>query len=288
MNTYSPNEMTEAPNTEEYKKELHGLFYEIQHLKSSENYHRYLQFLCRFKSYSPFNVSLVYAQKPTTGYFATRSHWKWEFKREVKKDARPLVMLRPGGPVMFVYDITETVGDEKLVPEEITEPYKVSGTIDYNPLDNLAESVVNLRIIVRQSVDIIQSGGKVIRLSDKAYKEGPRFLITLNKRQSDEVNLLTLIHELAHIFCGHLDSLDDEKWPNRAGLNSESMEFEAESVGYLVCKRLGLNTNSDHYLAGYVKREEFIPEISVQSVIRAVEWIEKLIQGRAVRLFKEN
>ena len=280
--------MGDVQTNGELEEDLYGLFHEIRHLKNSSNYLQYLNFICRFKKYSAFNVSLVYAQKPNTKYFATKNHWEDEFDRRVKADARPLVMLRPGGPIMFVYDITDTVGEEKLVPEEIEEPFKVSGTVDPTIISGFKEHLVEYRIDSRELSEPMQHGGRVRRLSSNAYSEGRRFSITLNKRQSDKVNLQTLIHELSHIFCGHLRSLEDEKWPHRPSVSRESAEFEAESVGYLVCKRLGLLTSSDHYLAGYLEGQEQIPEISIQAVIRSVEWIEKLIKGHSIKLYKKK
>ncbi|MBK7442542.1 MAG: hypothetical protein IPI65_13570 [Bacteroidetes bacterium] len=41
---------------------------------------------------------------------------KWKkYRRTIKKNARPLLILMPFGPVEFVYDITDTEGDE--IPE---------------------------------------------------------------------------------------------------------------------------------------------------------------------------
>lgn len=36
-------------------------------------------------------------------------------------------------------------------------------------------------------------------------------------------------------------------WPDRRGLSSSASEFEAESVSYLVCNRLGIETPAEEY-----------------------------------------
>jgi hypothetical protein len=64
---------------------------------------------------------------------------------------------------------------------------------------------------------------------------------------------------LGHIHCGHLGSGEDHWWPDRRGLNRTGVEFEAESVSYIVCRRLGLETTSAQYLAGYVKENVELP-----------------------------
>jgi len=54
------------------------------------------------------------------------------------------------------------------------------------------------------------------------------------------------------------------------------VEFEAESVSYLVCKRFGLETASEEYLAGYVRSEMEVPSISLECVMKAAGLIEKM------------
>jgi hypothetical protein len=56
-------------------------------------------------------------------------------------------------------------------------------------------------------------------------------------------------------------------------------EFEAESVSYLDCSRLGIDTASDEYLAAYVRRSPATPPISLDRVMKAVWLLEQM--GRA-------
>ncbi len=57
------------------------------------------------------------------------------------------------------------------------------------------------------------------------------------------------------------------------------MEFEAESVCWLVCERMGLHNPSAEYLSVYLKHNKHIPEISLEAVLRAVGIIEKMMRG---------
>jgi hypothetical protein len=68
-------------------------------------------------------------------------------------------------------------------------------------------------------------------------------------------------------------------WPDRQNLSLTVREFEAESVSYLVCTRLGIDTASDEYLAGYVRRCPATPPISLDRVMKAVWLLEQM--GRA-------
>ena len=69
-------------------------------------------------------------------------------------------------------------------------------------------------------------------------------------------------------------------WPNRTRLNRAFCEFEAESVSYLVCQRRGIDNPSEEYLAGYVKGNVPMPEISLDCVMAAAGLIEKMGRER--------
>ena len=105
------------------------------------------------------------------------------------------------------------------------------------------------------------------------------FELLLNSVLSAEARYGTLIHELAHLYCGHLGTPNARWWPDRQNLSHAVREFEAESVSYLVCARLGIDTASDEYLAGYVRRCSATPAISLDRVMKAVWLLEQM--GRA-------
>jgi hypothetical protein len=56
----------------------------------------------------------------------------------------------------------------------------------------------------------------------------------------------------------------------------EIREFEAESVCYLLCTRLGIENPSAEYLAGYARSYETTPPISLDAVMKASWLIERM------------
>ena len=59
-------------------------------------------------------------------------------------------------------------------------------------------------------------------------------------------------------------------------MSSVIAEFEAESVCYLVCARLGIDNPSDAYLSGYIKEHSEVPPISLDCVMKAAGLIEQM------------
>jgi antirestriction protein ArdC len=112
--------------------------------------------------------------------------------------------------------------------------------------------------------------------------------ITLNSNLSDEVNFATLTHELGHIYCGHIGSGGQGLWPNRANLTKNVREFEAESVSFLVCKRMGIDTPAAQYLSGYLNSNTEIPEVSLDVIFKAVQSIESMTKKRLKSRLKDE
>ncbi len=117
----------------------------------------------------------------------------------------------------------------------------------------------------------------VVRLLPKRenVKVPVRYELLLNANLSREAQYATSVHELAHLYCGHLGTPNEKWWPDRSRL-SKPCEFEAESVCYLVCGRVGIDNPSDKYLAGYRTKSAQVPEISLECVMAASGLIEKM------------
>ena len=103
-----------------------------------------------------------------------------------------------------------------------------------------------------------------------------RYDLLMNGSLSREARYATLVHELAHLYCGHLGTPNDKWWPDRRGLDHDVREFEAESVTYLVCSRFGIDNPSEQYLSGFVGKHEQVPSISLECVLKTAGLIENM------------
>jgi hypothetical protein len=91
------------------------------------------------------------------------------------------------------------------------------------------------------------------------------------------------VHELAHIFCGHLGSDRDAWWAERDDLDLERVEMEAASVAYLVSRRRGLHPVAGRFMAGIAARDRRLQAISLAAVLQATTHIEAMSRSASSR-----
>ncbi len=266
---------------------------------SSREFSTLIRFVGRFRFYSPFNAMLAHVQMPGARFVAPAYRWGRDYGRRVKPNGRPIVLLKPNGPVLFAFDVsdTEPLPDVKRrvkpVPKAVERPFAVRGTVGRE----LQWSIENAK---RDGIRVAEHGagslsagrigptepGAVVRFQVKERPK-PRYIhipvrydVLLNSSHTPEEQYATLVHELAHLYCGHLGTPDERWWPDRPQLSVDVEEFEAESVAYLVCRRLGIKTRSAAYLAGYLKRNDETPDISLDCVLKAAGLVEAMGCGR--------
>jgi len=180
------------------------------------------------------------------------------------------------------------------LPESITNPFAIHRGTENGELDRTIENAkrdgvrVHQREFGSQHAGQIQSANSrdVFRLPDPpTFKEKRetvpvRYELLLNSHQSREEQYATLVHELGHLYCGHLGSPNQKRWPDRRKLDRQVEECEAESISYLVCTRLGIETPSAEYLAGYLGEGGMMPPISLETVIKMAGLIQRMGQSR--------
>jgi hypothetical protein len=246
---------------------------------------------------------LVYTQMKGAKYVAPAHRWMRDYGRQIKVGARPIVILQPMGPVMFVFDVADTEPDPNArpLPREVEKPFEpfkgmIGGELKLAIQNAKRDSVsVTERPQGSQSAGSIQTAkpGRYVEVLTKlkpaaTYEKVPlRYELLLNANNSAESRYATLAHELAHLYCGHLGSPNEKWWPSRRGLSLAAREFEAESVCYLLCSRLGIENPSAQYLAGYVQQNGETPPVSLDCIMKAAGLIERMGRER-LALRKEN
>ncbi len=200
------------------------------------------------------------------------------------------------GPVMFVFDVsdTEPIDEKSTLPPEVEKPFEPTHGSVSNELWLTTENAKRDGVGVIEREAGSQSAGFICTVTKRKFlkvqkKSRPtpqfvsvplRYELVLNSKHSSAAKYATITHELGHLYCGHLGTPNKNWWPDRQTLAAEICEFEAESVCYLVCKRLGIENPSDQYLSGYMKEHEDTPSISLDAVMKAAGLIEKMGRER--------
>lgn len=260
---------------------INNLLKSASDYKNSEKYTEFIQFISKSRHYSFFNATLVYIQNPKVNFFATSSYWDKKFRRKVNPGAKPYIILVPRGPVSFVYDVLETSGEQlpiNFMQNELKHEHSYTiGSLPDAIYDFAINEVKNWSIRIYYKVLPSLNYGSTKKKNDTLQ-------IFLKENSSNKDNFATLIHELAHIFLGHLGRVElrNDKSNkvlyinNKSKIKRNTAELEAETISYLVCNKLKLDAKSPRYIALYITKDETFNDIDYTNIIKCADKISKL------------
>ncbi len=262
------NQVANSTDAQAKIKALDELFARSAKYKSGSDYLGLLQFINKFPTLSPFNAFLIHMQNKGISIVMSANKWQ-TYKRVPKYNSRPLIILVPFGPVEFVYDISDTEGE--AVPASLLNPFHTKGNVSLSMLNQLLVSIKK---------DGLGYEEYAMHKGAAGYAQSKRkdLKVSINSTMNVEEKFSTIIHELAHIYCGHLGINDLSWWNNRNFVSNEVMEIEAESIAYLVCGRFKLVTSSDSYLSEYIKNHTDVNGISLDTILVVAGYIESMLK----------
>lgn len=259
---------------------LDELFASVKTYRTSKHYMGLMRFVAKLPQYSPFNCFLLHTQNPAVSYVATAGQWHKRFGRTIKENARPLVILAPMSPVLFVFDVADTEGNP--LPDNLLNPFQTEGKLPSKVWHHTTENLPRDRILLKEvAMNKTQAGciGKApkevfVKCGDETVRA--EYCMQVNSTMDFGAKYATLIHELGHLYCGHIGTPNQKWWPDRQNLTLPQVEFEAESVAWLICERAGIKNPSAAYLNGYTGANKEIPEISLDRVLKVAGQIEEM------------
>ena len=262
------------------------VFTSLASFKSGRGFMKLLQFMARFPNYSTFNGLLLYLQNPSATYVATARTWAQKHNRHPLGDAKPLVILAPMAPILFLFDIQDTEGAP--VPSSLLRPREIDnqqlGKFYTTTLHNAALHGISVHEtdVAGVEIDAVSRITPAIRkkYQDLNLPKDTSYLIFIDKTLPLGSRYASLTHELGHIFCSHLGIDRYAWWPERGDLNIRGETLEAGSVAFLVCRRGGLVADSEHFLLQLPETYQEIPPLSLNAVIQAAGYIEDMGKHR--------
>jgi hypothetical protein len=261
---------------------------QVEALRASDQWHRYLDFVASFHSYSLNNLLLILGQCPDASHVA--GYRAWQAKgRQVRKGERALrifgrstkTIIEPDGatgddkartivryPMLSVFDISQTDPIEGA-PDVSTVAHPLTGDDHTNVL--AAVTTVLHRLGWTVSRQRIGS-----RANGYATTDGTRRVV-LDTDLSPAQAAKTSLHEAAHVVLDHTDQ--PEEYPAHRGV----METEAESVAYVLAGLLGLDSGpySIGYIAGWSHGDIDVIKSTAANVLRAVHELATALTGLA-------
>ena len=262
-------------------------------ISTGDDWRALLDLSAKFHSYSASNLAWLMSQATRRGVELTRvgGFGTWiKLGRSVTKGEKGFMVLAPvvrkaervedddddvaatgtrlcGFKVAYVFDQSQTSGEALPEPKALCSHLEGSGP--EGTWDAVAELVRGAGFGLRR--DSLTGG----RNGETNFTTRT---VTVEANLSDAQRVKTLVHELAHIRCGH--EAEVSGFAHRGVL-----EVEAESVAYLVCKELGLA--SDSYSFGYVtswaRGDAEIVRKTADKVIRTAREILDALESGAAR-----
>ena len=261
----------------------------VDEMFTSDKYRTYLITMSKFYNYSLYNCMLIAMQtEGKASYIAGYKAWQDKFNRHVKSGEKALQILAPvphkfkkkvenddgtteeveaqylSYRVVSVFENTQTEGEElPTIVKELPESEKESRCKRlFARISKLSTCPVSVEKIDGQS---------------HGYFSPSKGIIVVKEGLTNTQSVKTLIHELAHSKM-HGKGCEWEK------VDRETMEVQAESVAYVVCSRLGIDSSeySFGYIAGWSKdrkREEL--KASLKAIKKIASEIIDGIESRA-------
>jgi DNA primase len=248
---------------------------QIAQLTSGADWQAWLRLAARFHAYSFSNTLLIHAQRPDATRVAGYRAWQ-SLGRQVQKGQRGIQILAP----ITRRDAADSAGEEgssqpeadatdgdaerrqgrHVVGWRVTHVWDVSQTsgapLPERPKPNLLHVQAPegaLDALVAQ----IETAGFAVQRGDCAGANGYTHFAQRVVRFRDDIDdahaLKTLAHELGHVVL-HDPGREDRTTRNCRGV----AEVEAESVAYLVCAHVGVETGdyTFPYVAGWADQAD--------------------------------
>ena len=254
---------------------IDGLFQDALRHEGSTAFTSFIEFARRMSNLSVYNAMLVRVQRPGAAAVATEKKWN-SIQRHVRPGAIPIVVLRPFGPVSFLYEVADTDGFP--LPGEDCNPFVARGEMDEVEWGRLLKHHREknaIRIEERNFGTLLAGNARNLQARPSLVPDiaETEWLVQLNQNHSIPTRFATLAHELGHIFCGHCGADAKGRWPDRSSLPHEVCETEAEAVAYLAASRRGLEVASMEYLSELIKKVDF-RQVSLYAIFEAANRVE--------------
>ena len=279
-----------------------------------EKYRNYLRTMSRFHNYSLNNQALIHLQRPDATLVAGYNRWRDKFSRHVLRGEKGITIIAPTpykkkieqekldpDTKLPILDADgKIVTEEKEIEIPMFRPVKV---FDYAQTDGkpLPERVASPVANLTGSVDNYEAFMEALRRSSPVpvefkplsadmdgYFSPKSQSITLREGMSEVQTVSAAVHEIAH---AKLHNYGLQQAAERRHKSRNTEEVEAESISFMVCAYLGIETgaNSFGYVATWSKNAA-LPEFraSLDTISKTANGIITDVEKHFAEVCKER
>lgn len=266
--------------------------------RSSRDFVELIRFIGAQRRLAPFNAMVVRLQRPGARHVLTEGRWRQEYQRVPKPGAQRIMIFWPKGPYLVTYDVgdTEPLRGAPPLPRGVTDPIEVTTSLPDVELERawgvLSDNVVTGGVRLTHVDQAAGACGMTYPTATRdaiVKRPGPRgngvdqrplrFEVEVNRNLHVKDRLVTLVHELAHLACGHVGPHPDALWPHREPVSHAVREVEAEATSHMVLTRLDSTLVSDDYLLQHLDQDGQVPDgvrlnLMVSTAARLLEMLK--------------
>jgi len=231
-----------------------------------------------FRTYSLYNLVLIWAQRPKATLCAGFHGWK-KHGRHVKAGEKALWILAPA--IFPAKDKRQEETEDEV--EKVIRYFFPVPVFDYSQTDGKELDIGNNHVNGNGNVDIkalAEAFSVPLEFSQglaDGHTDGKK--IVISKRESKAQEAVCFFHELAHVLMDHVDE------GKRGAVQRDVAELEAESTAYLVGACLGIeNEGAKSYLGNWHGSADKLRK----SALRILSTAEKILRKAKPEAFGER
>lgn len=278
----------------------------LSNMLDSDKYREYLDFCSKMPLRSLNNQILIFLQKPEATLCLGYNQWVKKFERHVRKGAKAIKIFAPCMRNISsedalnrlltnpFYEGTLSINTIESMREKLSRGESVSILSGFKPtnvfdvsdtegkdfpevnickylegdVDNFQSILGTLENIAKIPVEFkSEEEDSVLKRGAKGYYSPLTDSIVIKSNMSEIQTISTLVHEIAHSIMHSKDMKTEGIHDSEAVKGIK--ELQAESVSYMVCQRLGIETEEKTF--GYI-----------------ASWIDKGDKDKTIETIKEH
>lgn len=257
----------------------------VNKITTSKEYCNYLKTMTHFPAYSIRNTILIYSQKPDATFVAGYHTWQKLFGRHVRKGEKGIRILAP-------YTYTVEQKDGHTLQKETKTGFRAIYVFDISQTEGPSlpalpqgELLCGEFALFRAAIPVLE---QFIDCQIQQAKLDPdtlgmtrydQRLIIISTALEERHAFKTLTHECAHLLLHNFDARTQDTFELLLMEHRDLREIEAESVSYIVCNALGLDSAdySFKYVASWKSKSQFL-EKSLERIAKVSQSIISLLQ----------